>query len=117
MSKKQKLFGLIGLMFTIAGFILEMFFSDFINSNNINDPGLANALPGLFFVTGFSQLLLIKPPLRPGILITAVALASVLFELRQYYSIGFFDFPDILASATGGVLSFYIWKMVEKKNA
>ncbi len=115
MNRKKLVFGLIGLTATIIGFAAKIFYRNYIFTNSIEDFGLADALPSLFYVIGFSQLLLIKPPVKPGVLITMVALASSLFEIRQYYTYGIADYFDIIASVTGGLISFFIWRYVERK--
>lgn len=114
MNKRKAIFGIIGLSATILGFIANVLYSDFIYSNNIKDFGLADALPGFLYVIGFSQLLLIKPPIRPGFVIGVVVLASSLLELMNYPD-RMLDYKNIIASIAGGFISFAIWKYVDKK--
>ena len=115
MNKKQLTYALAGLLFTAAGFIVKAFYRDYAYTSGINSFNLVGVLPSFLYVIGFSQLLLIKPPLRPRITIWMVTLASVLFELRQYYSTGMADFADLLASVAGGFISLIIWQVVERK--
>lgn len=115
MNKKQVTYGIAGLIFTAAGFVVKIFFRDYIEINRIYDFSLWAMLPSFLFVIGFSQLLLIKPPLKPRITIWMVVLASVLFELRQYYSTGIADYVNLIASLAGGFISLLIWQMVERR--
>ncbi len=115
MNKKKVVFGLIGLTATVAGFVAKVFYRDYIYTNDIQDFGFAGAMPSLFYVIGFSQFLLIKPPVRPWLIVSVVALASCMFEFMQYASAEIMDVADVLASVAGGFVSFVIWKYVEKK--
>jgi len=115
MTKKSIACGSIGLIATVLGFLGKAFYRDYIHSNAINDWGIEGFLPSYFYVAGFSLLLLIKPAKYPVVIISMVTLASVLFEFRQYFSTGFFDLKDVLASIAGGVTAFIILKAVERK--
>jgi len=108
MSKKSIIFGLFGFGATIVGFLGKVFYRDYINSNRINDFGLAGFLPSYFYVIGFSLLLLIRPTNKPKVVITVVASASVCYEIMQYISTGKIDFADIFASIAGGLTALLI---------
>lgn len=112
MNKKQRIAGLVGVVFTITGFTVKVLYYYYGNYNF----RLADALTTIFLVVGFSQLLLIKPILRPGITIAVVTLASFLFEIREYYSYGIADYENIAASIAGGIISYFIWSRVNSIN-
>lgn len=71
------LFGIIGLLAVILGFLSKTIYRDYINLNKINDYGLAGSLPSYFYVVGFTLLLLIKPAKYPKVLVLIVTLGSV----------------------------------------
>jgi hypothetical protein len=115
-TKKSITYGAIGLLATILGFLGKAFYRDYILSNSINDWGIAWFLPSYFYVVGFSLLLLIKPTKYSVLIISIVTLASILFEIKQYFSTNFFDVKDILASIAGGLTAFAVLKIVERNN-
>jgi hypothetical protein len=86
-----------------------------VNSNGIYDFGLAGSLPSFLYVIGFSQLLMIRPIRYPVFTILVVALGSVIYEFKQFYTSGTLDTNDIVASVAGGVISFFILFLVAKK--
>ena len=108
MSKQPRIFGLIGLLAVLLGFIGKAFYREYVIANRINEHGIAGFLPSYFYVIGFSLLLLLRPTRYPVLLITAVTLASVLFELYQWDQSGNFDLYDILASIAGGLTAIGI---------
>ena len=115
MTKSNRLFGLIGLLAVIIGFISKAFYRDYININEINDFGIAEFLPSYFYVVGFSLLLLIRPTRFPKLIILIVTFASILFELKQYVSSGIFDINDMLASIAGGISAILLLRINGKK--
>jgi glucan phosphoethanolaminetransferase (alkaline phosphatase superfamily) len=115
MTKSNRLFGLIGLLAVIIGFISKAFYRDYININEINDFGIAEFLPSYFYVLGFSLLLLIRPTRFPKLIILIVTFASILFELKQYVSSGIFDINDMLASIAGGISAIFLLRINGKK--
>ncbi|MGB5667514.1 MAG: VanZ family protein [Maribacter sp.] len=115
MTKSNRLFGLIGLLAVIIGFISKAFYRDYININKINDFGIAEFLPSYFYVMGFSLLLLIRPTRFPKLIISIVTFASILFELKQYISSGIFDINDMLASIAGGISAILLLRINGKK--
>lgn len=108
------LFGIIGLLAVILGFLSKTIYRDYINLNKINDYGVAGSLPSYFYVVGFTLLLLIKPTKYPKVLLLIVALGSVLYELMQWGSTGKLDVKDILASIGGGLTVLVLLKLVKK---
>jgi uncharacterized membrane protein YccC len=117
MNSNSRLFGIIGFTFVVIGFLGKTVYRDYIHSNHINDLSFSDFLPSLFYVTGFSQMLLIATSKYPKATIVTVTLASVLFELKQYYSTSVIDIKDILASLIGGLISMCIWKLINEKNS
>ena len=116
MTRKSRMYGLIGLLFIIAGFLGKTVYRDFVNVNRINDYGFAGFLPSYFYVLGFSLLLLIRPTSYPKLIISIVTLASILFEIKQWLSTQFFDLNDIIASIAGGITAILILKLIERKK-
>lgn len=114
MNKKQQITAAIGFTAMAAGFAVKIIYPE--NVYNANNLKLADAFATILFVIGFSQLLLLKPLLRPGITIAVVTLASFLFEIRQYYSYGIADYLDVAASIAGGFISYFIWSRVNSIN-
>lgn len=108
------LFGIIGLLAVILGFLSKTIYRDYINLNKINDYGLAGSLPSYFYVVGFTLLLLIKPAKYPKVLVLIVTLGSVFYELKQWNSTGILDVKDILASIAGGLTVLVLIKLFKK---
>ena len=98
------LYGIIGLLAVILGFLSKTIYRDYINLNKINDYGVAGSLPSYFYVVGFTLLLLI------------VTLGSLLFEIKQWNSTGKLDVKDILASVAGGLTVLLLLKLVKKRH-
>ena len=115
MEVKQKVSFLIGLAFIIIGLLVKTFYRSYIYTNEINDFGLADSLPSLFYVIGFSQLLMISSFKFPSLVILFVSLGSVVYEFKQFYISDHLDIPDIVASIVGGIVSYMILLWVEKK--
>lgn len=112
MKKRNVLFFYIGLFATFCGFIGKVFYRDFINSNHINDLGIAGFLPSFFYVIGFSQLLLFNETGKPYFMIIVIAVGSVVYEYYQYTNSGMFDIGDTLASLAGAIVSSCLyWKI------
>jgi hypothetical protein len=116
MTKESRMYGLIGLLFTIAGFLGKTVYRDFVNVNRISDYGFAGFLPSYFYVLGFSLLLLIRPTRYPKLIISFVTVASILFEIKQWVSTQIFDLNDIIASIAGGITAVLILKLIERKK-
>ena len=114
MNIRNRFFGLIGLTATIIGFLCKVFYRDYINSNGIYDYGIAGFLPSYFYVAGFSLLLLMRPVKHPMLVAAIVTVASIFYEVKQYFSSGLFDFPDIIASVAGGLTAILFIILVEK---
>jgi hypothetical protein len=115
MTEKSRLFGLAGLIAVILGFIGKSFYREYIKLHEINDFGIAGFLPSYFYVLGFSLLLLILPAKFPKTVILVVTSASILFELKQYFSTDILDVNDILASVAGGITSILIYRFIDRK--
>ena len=115
MPKKNILFGISGLLFTILGFVAKGFFREYIRVHGWDDAGISGWLPSFLYVIGFSQLLLMRTAAYPNATIFIVMFASVLFEILQYHQTEMVDIPDIFASVTGGLVSFLIYRGIEKR--
>jgi len=115
LEEKHKASFLIGIAFVIFGLLAKSYYRNYINSLGIDDFGLADSLPSFFYVTGFSQLLMIRPIKYPPLVILVVTAGSVIFEFKQYRSSGTLDVNDIIASVLGGAISLLILYFVEKK--
>lgn len=100
----------------ILGFAGKTVYRDFIRLNNISDFGISGFLPSLFYVAGFSLLLLMRPVKYPAVIIAIVTTASLLFELKQFGSTGHFDIKDSLASIAGGIIAFSAVKFIERSE-
>lgn len=114
MNKKNLFHGLFGLFAVIIGFISKVFYRPYAYQNELRDYGLADFSPSLFYVIGFSQLLLLKPAKHPWLFIIVVTLGSVGYEMMQGRANGNLDINDIVASVIGGFISLILWKMTEK---
>jgi glycopeptide antibiotics resistance protein len=115
MEAKSKTYGIVGFIFVILGFTGKLFYRDYINSNHIHDFGISDFLPSFFYVIGFSQMLLMVTAKFPKTTILIVTLASVLFEVKQFYSNSLLDIKDIIASLVGGLISIGVWKFIDNK--
>ena len=115
LEEKHKVSFLIGLGFVIIGFLAKTFYRDYINSNSIDDFGLAGSLPSFLYVIGFSQILQIRPIKYPSLVILVVTLGSIIYEFKQSYRSGTLDINDIIASILGGVISYWILVLIEKR--
>lgn len=113
MTKNSVIFGLTGFCATLIGFAAKAFYRNYILSNSISDFGIQGFLPSYFYVMGFSLLLLVKPTKFPSLVIFTVALASVLFEIKQFIANRNFDWKDTLASIAGGLTALVVVKMLE----
>jgi L-lactate permease len=115
MNAKSRTYGIVGFIFVILGFIGKIFYRDYINSNHIDDFGISDFLPSFFYVVGFSQMLLMATSKFPKTTVIIVTIASVLFELKQYYSSSILDMNDVIASIIGGLISIGIWKFIDTR--
>jgi hypothetical protein len=113
---QNKIYGLMGLIATVIGFLGKAYYRDYINSKGIDDFGIAGFLPSYFYVLGFSLLLLIRPTKHPILIISIVTIASVLFEFKQYHSSSNLDFSDIFASVGGGITAILISLLIERNK-
>lgn len=113
MSKKSRIYGLLGFSSVVIGFICKVFYRNYINSNGINDYGIGGFLPSYFYVLGLSLLLLIRPTRFPKLVIWIVTVASILYEIKQYITGGIFDVKDALASIMGGITAVLAVKIIE----
>lgn len=116
MDIKSRTYGIVGFIFVIFGFIGKIFYRDYINSNHIDDFGISGFLPSFLYVVGFSQMLLMATSKFPKTTVVIVAIASVLFEIKQYHSTSILDIKDIVASLIGGIISIGIWKFIDTRN-
>ncbi|MGB5664374.1 hypothetical protein, partial [Eudoraea sp.] len=96
MKQENKIFGIIGFLAVLMGFLSKVIYRDFINLNEINDYGIAGFLPSYFYVLGFSLLLLIRPTKHSKKIVLIVTIASILFELKQWSTSGKLDLKDII---------------------
>jgi glycopeptide antibiotics resistance protein len=116
LPKKNILYGITGLIAVILGFLGKTVYRDFIRLHNVSDFGVSGFLPSLFYVAGFSLLLLMRPTRFPVAVITIVTTASLLFELEQYLSAGNFDIADSIATISGGIIAFLTLKLIAKET-
>ena len=116
MTKNKRLYFIIGFLSVILGFLGKIIYRPFIYSNNIADLGFANSLPSLFYVFGFSFLLFINQFVKAYIIIIIVTLASILFELYQFWRTDNFDLSDVVFSILGGVLAIFLYLILKKKT-
>ena len=114
MTRKNRIFGLIGLLAVVIGFFSKTIYRDFVNLNGIDDYGIAGFLPSYFYVLGFALLMLFRPTKHTKLIVLIVTLSSILFELKQWNSTGKFDLNDILASIAGGITAILILIFIEK---
>jgi len=115
LEDKHRASFLIGLVFVIIGLLAKSVYRNYVNSNGIDDFGLAGSLPSFLYVIGFSQLLMIRPVRYPGLIISVVTLGSVIYEFKQFHESGKLDTNDIIASLAGGAISLFILYLVLKK--
>ena len=116
LEEKHKASFLIGILFVVIGFLVKVFYRDYINSHGIEDFGLAGSLPSFFYVIGFSQLLQIRPIKYPWLVIVVVTAGSIIYEFKQQSSnLAGLDTNDIIASIAGGAISLLILYIIAKK--
>ena len=116
LEEKHKASFLIGILFVVIGFLVKVFYRDYINSHGIEDFGLAGSLPSFFYVIGFSQLLQIRPIKYPWLVIVVVTVGSIIYEFKQQSSnLAGLDTNDIIASIAGGAISLLILYIVGKR--
>jgi len=108
MKSQQRVFGLLGLLAVLLGFVGKAFYREYIIDNRIDDYGIAAFLPSYFYVIGFSLLLLLRLTKYPVLVVITVTLASVFYELYQWEQSGSFDLLDIMASMAGGLTAIGI---------
>lgn len=119
MERKNIIFGIIGFISVIFGFIAKVFYRPYVSANHVNDFGIADCSPSFFYVIGFSLLLLLKPNKYAWLFIIVVTFGSLAYELMQSNNNGILDIKDIIASLLGGIISMLIWLRIERnyKNA
>ena len=116
LEEKHKASFLIGILFVVIGFLVKVFYRDYINSHGVEDFGLAGSLPSFFYVIGFSQLLQIRPIKYPWLVIVVVTAGSIIYEFKQQSSnLAGLDINDIIASIAGGAISLLILYIIAKK--
>ena len=116
LEEKHKASFLIGILFVVIGFLVKVFYRDYINSHGVEDFGLAGSLPSFFYVIGFSQLLQIRPIKYPWLVIVVVTVGSIIYEFKQQSSnLAGLDTNDIIASIAGGAISLLILYIIAKK--
>jgi uncharacterized membrane protein YeaQ/YmgE (transglycosylase-associated protein family) len=116
MTKRLQWFGILGIVFTLLGFLAKGFLREYASAEGINEYSITGWLPSFLYVVGFSLLLLMRTLAFPNATIGIVILASLLFEIMQGYRSGNFDFPDLIASVAGGAVSVLIYLFVTKKT-
>ena len=117
MEEKNRTSFLTGLVFVILGWLANSVLRDFISRNGINDFGITGSLPSFLFVIGFSLVILIKSFRYPALVILALCIVAVLYEVKQYYISGNFDISNCIASIAGGGIALLIWIYIEKRFA
>ena len=117
MEKDVKRYGLLGFIFFFLGFLAKGFYREYVNLNKIDDLGIAGFLPSYFYVIAFALLLQMNPFRYPILIIIIVTLASVLFEIKQYFGADVLDYGDIIASIAGGLSALFILKMTPRKSS
>jgi len=116
LEEKHKASFLIGIVVVVIGFLAKVFYRDYITSHGIDDFGLAGSLPSFLYVIGFSQLLQIRPIKYPSLVILVVTIGSIIYEFKQQSSnSGVLDINDIIASILGGVISYALLLIIEKR--
>ena len=105
----------IGFAFVFIGWIGRAFYRDYINSNDINDFGIAGFIPSYSHVIALSLMLLIKQTKYPILIFFFVTLGSIIYEFIQVKVWGgSLDIPDILASIGGGISASLIFWFVQR---
>lgn len=115
MEEKHRTSFLIGFGILLVGFLTRFVFHSFIIGHGIDDFGLAAWLPRFLYVIGFSQILLIRPIKYPPLVMVVVAIGSIVYEYKKFYLSGKLDISVIVASILGGVISYLILLIIEKK--
>ncbi|MBP6795896.1 MAG: hypothetical protein KA143_12615 [Saprospiraceae bacterium] len=115
-SSQQWQAAAIGLIFVCIGFMAKVFYREYIYSHHINDFGMADWLPSFFYVIGFSYLLMVSQVIAPLLITVIVTIASILFEIKQCFTSGKFDWPDILASLAGGIITVLLYTLINNRK-
>jgi hypothetical protein len=113
--KRQQQYFLIGLVFVILGFLGKIIYRPFIYANNIHDLGIADSLPGFFYVIGFAFMLSIIQIKKTDIIIAIVTLASIVYEFYQFWQDKTFDFSDVIYSIHGGIVAMSIHFLLKRR--
>ena len=99
---------MIGFILVVFGFVFKAFYRPVAISSGISDLGFSNSAPSLFYVAGFSLLLLVHRDFRPVVTILFVVTASIIYEIYQARSFVASDFSDICYSIAGGIVAFVV---------
>ena len=112
-SKIQKACFSAGLIATIIAFVMKAFYRPYIVANHLYDFGLADHSPSLFYVAGFSLLLLIRWYPKVYLTTLMVTFASIGYEFMQFKKTEILDTGDIIASIAGGIITLLIVKSLK----
>lgn len=115
-SKNKRLYFLLGLVSVIFGLLGKIIYRPIIYSNDIYDLGIADSLPSLFYVIGFSFLLFINQVIKAYLIITIVTLGSISFEFYQFWRTDIFDLSDVIFSILGGLIATSIYFILKRKT-
>ena len=117
MEEKNRASFLTGLVFVLLGWLANSVLHGSTISNSFNDIGITRSLPCLLLVIGFSLIVLLKSFRYPALVILAISIVAVLYEVKQYYISGNLDIKNIIASVIGGAIALLIWLYIEKRFA
>lgn len=115
-SSRQLQAAAIGLLFVCIGFMAKVFYREYMYSHHINDFGIADWLPSFFYVMGFSYLLMVSQVTEPLWITVIVTIASILFEIKQCFTSGKFDWPDTLTSLAGGIITVLLYTLMNSRK-
>jgi len=121
-------FRVIYFMITVLAFIVteagRYIYRPFIYKNGIDDHGIADSIgnSGGIIVQIFLMLAFLNsPPKKVFNVIGFVTIGYIVYEILQpYLPKGVFDWNDIYGTLAGGIISVFIWllmnKLVKKNN-
>lgn len=116
MEKSGKILWLLGLGFTLFGFLSKIFFHETIAEGGHQITRFSTSLPSYFYVTGLSLFFLIIKWRSPRLVILLVCLVSILFEIYQYSEVRVLDWPDIVASLLGAFTALIIYNSLDNET-
>lgn len=119
--KNRNIYLTISISTIIIGLTLTAFYRPFINNHNLNEFGFSDNIGSLVSVIGFCFFIWglkeYSNHEKNKHIIIATLLYAFIWEAFGYLKIyGTFDYKDIIAGVTSGILTFILKEWVDKKS-